>query len=56
MDSKEIAKLIAEDKQYNARDVERILKEKREEDMLDAIIQGLRASVKTRPDPQSLDN
>ena len=53
MDSKEIAKLIAEDKQYKARDVERILKEKHEEDILDAIVQGLRAAVKTKPDSHS---
>ena len=55
MDSREIAKLIAEDKQYKARDVERILKEKHEEDILDAIVQGLRAAIKTKPDPQSTD-
>ena len=55
MDNREIAKLIAEDKQYKAREVERVLKEKHEEDILDAIVQGLRAAIKTKPDPQSTD-
>lgn len=44
-----IAKLIAEDRVYKMKDVKRALDEKKEEDFLAAIVDGLRNAVRTTP-------